>query len=130
MQGIKVQDGSVLDFKPEEDTPAGAYVGINNICGFVPVAVGAGEPGALEPCGGKGSVWKVPKALNYGFSAGEAVYYDPVADAAVPVGTTTGFLLGYAVPEDGVWTSSDTPVEVAGASDEYVWVYTGQGTAT
>lgn len=130
MTGTKVQDCATLDYVAPADTPAGSYVAVGNIGGFINTEIAEGEMGALEPCGGKGSVWDVPKNTGYSFNAGDAVYYDPIPDVAYPVSTTTGFLLGYAIPTDGVWTSGESPAEVAGSADTTVRVYTGQGTAT
>lgn len=130
MLGTKIQDCSTLDYVPEAHTPAGTFVGINNLSGFVPAEVAAGEMGAIEPVGGRGALWKVPKHTGESFNAGDPVYYDDVLDKASQFSTTTGYLLGIAVPDDGIWTSGGSPVEVAGTSDAYVWVYTGAASAT
>ncbi|HYH69214.1 MAG TPA: DUF2190 family protein [Urbifossiella sp.] len=130
MIGTKVQDCSALDYKPEADTPAGTFVGVGNISGFVATEVAAGDMGAIEPCGGRGSLVRVPKVVGESFDAGDPVFFDDVLDKASMNQTTSGHIIGYAVPADGVWTDGGNPVEVAGNADTTVLVYTGTGTAT
>lgn len=75
-----VHDGTMVDYTPGADTPAGAVVVQTDLLGVAPVPIKAGQLGGLSVVG----VFDFPKAMGAGSGApaGTLIYWDAAALAA------------------------------------------------